>query len=136
MAIANAYSGTKITTATLQPNGSNLYDYTSVKMYSFPTVANNFSGVQNDIRTLITTQITPSTYLDIPTSTTLTDASAQGQQTGNLSYTVPVDAPDSMFYGDSDWKSVRNGYSYTTISNWCWCIQQYFKHRKFNTEWC
>ena len=32
----------------------------------------------------------------------MTDAQAQGQQTGNLSYTVPVDAPDSMFYGDSD----------------------------------
>ena len=102
MAVANAYSGTKITSPTLQPNGSNLYDYSDVKMYSFPTVANNFSAVQNDIRSLITTQITPGTYLDVPTSTTLTDAQAQGQQTGNLSYTVPVDAPDSMFYGDSD----------------------------------
>ena len=102
MAVANAYSGTKITSPSLQPNGSNLYDYTNVKMYSFPTVANNFSAVQNDIRSLITTQITPGTYLDVPTSTTLTDAQAQGQQTGNLSYTVPVDAPDSMFYGDSD----------------------------------
>ncbi len=102
LAKANAYSGTKITSGTLQPNGSNLYDYTDVKMYSFPTIANNFSGVQNDLRSLVTTQITPSTYLDIPTSTTLTDAAAQGQQTGNLSYTVPVDAPDSMFYADSD----------------------------------
>ena len=49
-----------------RPNGSNLYDNGDVKMYSFPTVANNFSAVQNDIRSLITTQITPGTYLDVP----------------------------------------------------------------------
>ena len=102
MARANVYNGAKITSGDLQPNGSKLYDYSDVKMYAFPTVANNFSAVQNDLRSLITTQITPGTYLDIPTATTLTDAQAQGQQTGNLSYTVPVDAPDSMFYADSD----------------------------------
>ena len=33
MAVANAYSGTKITSFTLQSNGSNLYDYRDVKMY-------------------------------------------------------------------------------------------------------
>ena len=133
MAVANAYSGTKITSSHYNPMEV-IYMITRRKNVFFPTVANNFSAVQNDIRSLITTQITPGTYLDVPTSTTLTDAQAQGQQTGNLS-TVQVDAPDSMFYGDSD-ESIWNSNGNTTIGDWCWCIQQYFKHRKFITKWC
>ena len=75
--------------------------------YGTETVTQDNSSFENDIRSLITTQITQGTYLDAPTSTTLTDAQAQGQQTGNLSYTVPVDAPDSMFYAGNN-SSSRN----------------------------
>ena len=32
----------------------------------------------------------------------MTDAEAQGKQSGTLTYAVPVDAPDTLYYGDTD----------------------------------
>jgi len=104
MARADGSTEDKITTATSESDGSEsfTYDNNAVRLYAFPGVANNFTTYQNAIRTRINTTIATSTYLDIPVATTLTDAEAQGKQSGTLTYAVPVDAPDTLYYGDSD----------------------------------
>lgn len=104
MARADGSTADKITTATTEVDGSESfsYDNDTIRLYAFPGVANNFTTYQNTIRTRINTTIATSTYLDIPVATTLTDAEAQGQQSGTLTYAVPVDAPDTLYYGDSD----------------------------------
>ena len=104
MARADGSTEDKITTATAEVDGSESFSYDNgaIKLYAFPGVANNFTTYQNAIRTRINTTIATSTYLDIPVATTLTDAEAQGQQSGTLTYAVPVDAPDTLYYGDSD----------------------------------
>jgi poly(3-hydroxybutyrate) depolymerase len=104
MARADGSTEDKITTATTEVDGSESfsYDNDAIRLYAFPGVANNFTTYQNTIRTRINTTIATSTYLDIPVATTLTDAEAQGQQSGTLTYAVPVDAPDTLYYGDSD----------------------------------
>ena len=104
MARADGSTEDKITTATAEVDGSEsfTYDNGAIRLFAFPGVANNFTTYQNAIRTRINTTIATSTYLDIPVATTLTDAEAQGQQSGTLTYAVPVDAPDTLYYGDSD----------------------------------
>jgi len=104
MAKADSTTEAKLTTPALQTDGSELfsYDNNSIQMFAFPGVANNFTQYQNSIRTRITNLLATESYLDIPVSTTLSGAEAQGQQLGTLTYEVPVDAPDSLYYGDTD----------------------------------
>ena len=104
MALANSTSESKLTAGSLQQDGSELfaYDNNAIRMYAFTGVANNFSQYQNSIRTNILNSIATASYLDIPVEQTLTGAEAQGQQSGTLTYEVPVDAPDNLFYGDTD----------------------------------
>ena len=104
MALANSTSESKLTAGSLQQDGSELfaYDNDNIRMYAFTGVANNFSQYQNSIRTNILNSIATVSYLDIPIEQTLTGAEAQGQQSGTLTYEVPVDAPDNLFYGDTD----------------------------------
>jgi len=104
MALANSTSESKLTAGSLQQDGSELfaYDNNNIRMYAFTGVANNFSQYQNSIRTNILNSIATVSYLDIPIEQTLTGAEAQGQQSGTLTYEVPVDAPDNLFYGDTD----------------------------------
>ena len=104
MAKADSTLDTKITAGTIEPDGSELFSYQSdrIKMYAFTGVANNFSTYQNGIRQKILETITISDYLNIPVLTTSTGAEAQGKFTGTLSYTVPVDAPDLLYYADQD----------------------------------
>lgn len=104
MALANSTSESKLTAGSLQQDGSELfaYDNNAIRMYAFTGVANNFSQYQNSIRANILNSIATVSYLDIPVEQTLTGAEAQGQQSGTLTYEVPVDAPDNLFYGDTD----------------------------------
>ena len=104
MAQADSTIDTKETTGVQQPDSSELISYNSgnIRLFSYLDVANNFANYQNNIRSQITTQIAVSSYINIPVSTTLTGAEAQGKQSGTLTYEVPVDAPDSLFYGDAD----------------------------------
>lgn len=112
MAKADSSIENKLTVATNESDGSESYSYDneSIRMYAFTGVANNFTTYQNSIRTRITNAIVTSTYLAIPVATTLTDAEAQGKQSGTLTYAVPVDSPDSLFYADSD------GVPYATLT--------------------
>ena len=104
MARADSSTEDKLTTAVDEADGSESfsYDNNAVRLYAYPGVANNFTTYQNTIRSKITTTIATSTYLNVPVATTLTGAEAQGKQSGTLTYAVPVDAPDSLFYADSD----------------------------------
>ena len=104
MARADSSIEIKLVSGTTEADGSESYSYDNdaVRMYAFTGIANNFTTYQNSIRTRINSQIATSTYLDIPVATTLTEAEAQGKQSGTLTYAVPVDAPDSLFYGDTD----------------------------------
>ena len=112
MAKADSTIENKLTVPTNESDGSESYSYDneSIRMYAFTGVANNFTTYQNSIRTRITDAIVTSTYLAIPVATTLTDAEAQGKQSGTLTYAVPVDSPDSLFYADSD------GVPYATLT--------------------
>ena len=112
MAKADSSIENKLTVATNESDGSESYSYDneSIRMYAFTGVANNFTTYQNSIRTRITNAIVTSTYLAIPVATTLTGAEAQGKQSGTLTYAVPVDSPDSLFYADSD------GVPYATLT--------------------
>ena len=112
MAKADSSIENKLTVATNESDGSESYSYDneSIRMYAFTGVANNFTTYQNSIRTRITNAIVTSTYLAIPVATTLTNAEAQGKQSGTLTYAVPVDSPDSLFYADSD------GVPYATLT--------------------
>ena len=112
MAKADSSIENKLTVATNESDGSESYSYDneSIRLYAFTGVANNFTTYQNSIRTRITNAIVTSTYLAIPVATTLTDAEAQGKQSGTLTYAVPVDSPDSLFYADSD------GVPYATLT--------------------
>lgn len=104
MAKADASLESKINTGTIEPDGSELFAYQTnrIRMYAYSGVANNFSAYQNSIRQKISATITVSNYLDIPVLTTVTGAEAQGKFTGTFTYTVPVDAPDDLFYADQD----------------------------------
>lgn len=104
MAKANNFTGQKLSTFALQPDGAELYSYQNdaVRMYAYNGVANNFTQYQNSIRARILDVVAIQSYLDIPASTTLSGAEAQGQQSGTLTFEVPVDAPDNLFYGDTD----------------------------------
>jgi len=104
MAKADNSIDAKLTEGVLQQDGSELISYQngSIRLFSFNGVANNFTQYQNSIRTQINNLILTETFLDIPVSTTLTGAEAQGQQSGTLTYEVPVDAPDNLYYGDTD----------------------------------
>lgn len=104
MAKADSTLESKLITPALQTDGSELfsYDNDTIRMFAFPGVANNFTQYQNSIRTRITNLIATENYLDIPVSTQLSGAEAQGQQSGTLTYEVPVDAPDNLYYGDTD----------------------------------
>jgi len=104
MSKANASLDTKITVGSIEPDGSELFAYSnnSVRMYGFTGVANNFNNYQNSIRQRISDTITISSYLDIPVLTVSNGAEAQGKLTGTITYTVPVDAPDSLYYADQD----------------------------------
>jgi len=112
MAKADSSIENKLTVATNESDGSESYSYDneSIRLYAFTGVANNFTTYQNSIRTRITNAIVTSTYLAIPVATTLTNAEAQGKQSGTLTYAVPVDSPDSLFYADSD------GVPYATLT--------------------
>ena len=112
LAKADSSIENKLTVATNESDGSESYSYDneSIRLYAFTGVANNFTTYQNSIRTRITNAIVTSTYLAIPVATTLTDAEAQGKQSGTLTYAVPVDSPDSLFYADSD------GVPYATLT--------------------
>jgi len=104
MAQADSTIETKLLAGTTEADGSQSYSYenNSIRMYAFTGVASNFTTYQNSIRQRINTSIATSSYLNIPVATTLTEAEAQGKQSGTLTYAVPVDAPDSIFYADSD----------------------------------
>ena len=104
MALANNSAEEKLTSGVLQQDGSELFSYLqgSIRMFALDGVANNFTTYQNSIRTTVLSQIATETYLNIPVLVTLTGAEAQGQQTGTLTYEVPVDAPDNLYYGDTD----------------------------------
>ena len=104
MAKANNTLDAKLSEGTLQSDGSELFSYSNnaIQMFAFTGVANNFTQYQNGIRARIQTLIATASYLDIPVATTVTGAEAQGKQAGTLTYTVPVDAPDDLFYGDTD----------------------------------
>ena len=104
MAQADGTIETKLLAGTTEADGSLSYSYdnNSIRMYAFTGVASNFTTYQNSIRQRINTSIATSSYLNIPVATTLTEAEAQGKQSGTLTYAVPVDAPDSIFYADSD----------------------------------
>lgn len=104
MALADNSLEAKLTTGELQQDGSELFSYRqqAIRMFAFTGVANNFTQYQNSIRNTVNSQIATESYLDIPVATTLTGAQAQGQQSGILTYEVPVDAPDSLYYGDTD----------------------------------
>ena len=101
---ANNSIESKLTSSVQQPDGSDLFSYNNdnVQLFAFTGVANNFTQYQNSIRAKISSTIAVQNYLDIPVSTTLSGAQAQGQQSGTLTFTVPVDAPDNLFYGDTD----------------------------------
>ena len=104
MAQADSTIETKLLAGTTEADGSLSYSYdnNSIRMYAFTGVASNFTTYQNSIRQRINTSIATSSYLNVPVATTLTEAEAQGKQSGTLTYAVPVDAPDSIFYADSD----------------------------------
>jgi len=104
MARADAAITSKITTGTIQPDGSELFSYNSnrINMYAYNGVANNFSSYQNAQRTIISNTIAISSYADVPVLTVTTGAEAQDKLTGTLTYIVPVDAPDTLYYGDND----------------------------------
>jgi len=104
MAKAESTLDEKLLEPNLQPDGSELFAYqnNSIQMYAYTGVANNFTQYQNSIRSKVTDLIVTENYLDIPVSTQLSNAEAQGQQSGTLTYEVPVDAPDNLYYGDTD----------------------------------
>ena len=114
LTVANQTLDTKLTTGTLQPDGSELYSYNNnaVRMFAYDTVANNFTLYQNTIRSEISTLITPSSYANIPVSTTLTEAEAQNNDSGTFTFEVSVDAPTTLFYGNN----VRSVYGSITVA--------------------
>jgi poly(3-hydroxybutyrate) depolymerase len=102
---ANGSNETKLTSGTLQSDGGSLYSYNSgaVSLYGYPNVAQTWEGtVKTSIQTKINEVSTPASFLDIPTATTVTEAVAQAKTKGLLSFTIPVNAPDKLFYGDGD----------------------------------
>lgn len=114
LTVANQTLDTKLTTGTLQPDGSELYSYNNnaVRMFAYDTVANNFTLYQNNIRSEINTLITPSSYANIPVSTTLTEAEAQNNDSGIFKFEVSIDAPTTLFYGNN----VRSVYGSITVA--------------------
>jgi len=114
LTVANQTLDTKLTTGTLQPDGSELYSYNNnaVRMFAYDNVANNFTLYQNNIRSEINTLITPSSYANIPVSTTLTEAEAQNNDSGIFTFEVSIDAPTTLFYGNN----VRSVYGSITVA--------------------
>ena len=86
------------------PTGELLYNYKNgaIKLYAYEGVGSNFGDYQSSIQTYITDTITQTTFEDVPVPTTLTGADAQNQSLGTITITTPVDAPDTLFYGDGD----------------------------------
>ena len=98
-------SQSKLTSGTLQSDGASLYSYNSgaVALYGYPNVAQSWEGaVKTSIQTKVNETATPSSFLDIPTASTVSGASAQAKTKRLLSFIVPIDAPDKIFYGDGD----------------------------------
>jgi poly(3-hydroxybutyrate) depolymerase len=98
-------SQSKLTSGTLQSDGASLYSYNSgaVALYGYPNVAQSWEGiVKTSIQTKVNETATPSSFLDIPTASTVSGAEAQAKTKGLLSFIVPIDAPDKLFYGDGD----------------------------------
>ena len=98
-----------------QSDGSNLFSYNSgdVQMYGFPNIAQNWDAFLTSVQAKINALATPSSYLNIPVITDTTEGDAQGKATGLTTWEVPVDAPDVLFYGNSN----RNPYGSVAITN-------------------
>ena len=88
----------------MQPNGETLYSYKNgaIRLFAYDGVGSNFGEYLTGLQNYITTQIDVTAYENIPVATTLTGAAAQNQSTGTLTFTLAVDTPDTIFYGDGD----------------------------------
>lgn len=89
---------------TRQPTGELLYSYKNgaIRLVAYEGVGSNFGEYIGDIQTYISTTIATTNFENVPVLTTLQGAAAQNQSEGTLSITIPVDAPDFIFYGDGD----------------------------------
>ena len=87
-----------------QPNGEVLYNYKNglVRLFSYEGVGSNFGDFLTGVQTYILDQIDVTAYEVVPVPTTLTGAAANNQQSGTFTFTVPVDTPDTIYYGDAD----------------------------------
>lgn len=94
----------QLTSGSLQPNGETLYSYKNgaIRLFAYNGVGSNFGDYLTGLQNYITTQIDVTAYENIPVATTLTGAAAQNQSTGTLTFTLAVDTPDTIFYGDGD----------------------------------
>ena len=94
----------QLTSGAIQPGGETLYSYKNgaLRLFAYDGVGSNFGEYLTGLQNYITTQIDVSSYENIPVATTLTGADAQNKSTGTLTITVPVDTPDTIFYGDGD----------------------------------
>ena len=94
----------QLTSGSLQPNGETLYSYKNgaIRLFAYDGVGSNFGEYLTGLQNYITTQIDVTAYENIPVATTLTGAAAQNQSTGTLTFTLAVDTPDTIFYGDGD----------------------------------
>ena len=102
---ANSTIENKLLSGVLQLDGSNLYSYNSgnVSLYAYSNVAQTWEGsVLTSVQTRVNETATPSSYVDIPTASTVTGEDALAKSKGLLSFVVPIDAPDKLFYGDAD----------------------------------
>lgn len=94
----------QLSSGSLQPDGEVLYSYKSgaIRLFSYEGVGSNFGDFLTGVQTYITDQIDVTAYEVVPVPTTLTGAAANNQQTGTLTFTIPVDTPDTIYYGDAD----------------------------------
>lgn len=86
------------------PTGELEYSYKNgaIKLFAYEGVGSNFGDFLSSIQTTIIETITQSDFENVPVPTTLTGAEAQNQSLGTITITTPVDAPDTLFYGDGD----------------------------------
>ena len=94
----------QLSSGTQQPNGEVLYSYKNgaIRLLSYEGVGSNFGDFLTGVQTYITDQIDVTSYEVIPVPTTLTGAAANNQSSGTLTFTLAVDSPDTIFYGDAD----------------------------------
>lgn len=94
----------QLSQGTRQPTGELLFNYKNgaIRLVAYEGVGSNFGEYLPDIQNYITSTIQVTSFENVPVLTILTGLNAQNQQQGTLTFTVPIDTPDFIFYGDGD----------------------------------